>query len=225
MKALENISEIFFMRRNHPPDQPVHVIQRGNNRNPVFFGPQDARVYLEWLAQAASAEGVAIHAYVLMTNHVHLLATGGTPAALGRCMQSLGIRYTRHVNNAQQRTGTLWDGPYRAAAITDARYFLHCCRYIEMNPVRAGLAATPGAYRWTSYRANADGQIDGLVTPHAIYDSLGPDPHARQGAYRALFNDELSDTVLATIRNATNGCGELSADYVRRDRGRPRNAA
>src|SRR6185369_2171251 len=101
----------------HLPDQPVHVIQRGNNRSDVFFGPQDARLYLAWLAEAATATGVSIHAYVLMTNHLHLLASAARPAALGRCMQSVGIRYTRYINGTRERTGTLWDGAYRAATI------------------------------------------------------------------------------------------------------------
>src|SRR5579871_702509 len=167
------------MKRNHVPHQPVHVLQRGNNKNPVFFEPQDARLYLEWLGETARAEGVAIHAYALMTNHIHLLATATTPSGLGRCMQSVGIRYTRYINGAKGRTGTLWDGPYRAANISDPRYILTCGRYIEMNPVRSGVAATAGAYRWSSYRANANGQTDKLVTPHSVYQALGSTPETR----------------------------------------------
>ncbi|TAL00556.1 MAG: transposase [Rhodospirillaceae bacterium] len=213
------------MKRSHLPGQPVHVLQRGNNSSPVFFGPQDARLYLEWLTQTALAEGVAIHAYVLMTNHIHLLATATTPAALGRCMQSVGIRYTRHINGTKGRTGTLWDGPYRAANISDGRYVLNCSRYIELNPVRNGLAASASAYRWSSYRANADGQADALITPHPIYIALGATPEARASAYRALFDEAIPDATLTAIRSATNGGAELSADYAPRPRGRPRRAA
>jgi putative transposase len=210
------------MRRHHLPDQPVHVIQRGNNRSKVFFGADDARAYLDWLADAARNTHVNIHAYVLMANHVHLLATAATPAALGRCMQSVGIRYTRYLNAQQQRTGTLWDGPYRAAPITDAAYFLGCSRYIELNPVRAGLAAGPATWRWSSYRANAAGQNDPLITPHAIYLSLGGTATARQSAYRALFAEVLDDATLATIRDATNQSAAISSTYAMTSRGRPR---
>jgi len=210
------------MRRHHLPEQPVHVIQRGNNRSKVFFGADDARAYLDWLTEAARGAGVSIHAYVLMANHIHLLATAATATALGRCMQSVGIRYTRYVNGQQQRTGTLWDGPYRAAAITDDAYFLACSRYIEMNPVRAGLAETPATWRWSSYRANAAGQSDPLITPHAIYLRLGDSPAARQSAYRDLCAEVLDDTTLATIRTATNQSGAISPHQMTTSRGRPR---
>ena len=127
------------------PDQPLHVIQRGNNREPVFFCDEDYARYRAWLAEAAARHGCAIHAYVLMTNHVHLLATPREPHSLPRMMQSLGRRYVRAINSAYRRTGTLWEGRYRAAPIDSEAYFLACCRYIELNPVRAGMgrAARP----------------------------------------------------------------------------------
>jgi putative transposase len=213
------------MRRHFLPGCPVHLIQRGNNRGQVFFDADDARRYHDGLMEIAAQEGVAVHAYVLMTNHVHLLASPTTPDGLGRCMQALGIRTTRSVNARRSRVGTLWSGPYRAAPIIDERYFIACSRYIEMNPVRAGLAPEPAAFRWSSYRANADGRNDPLVTPHAIYLSLGATPDARRAAYRALFDQALDDDTLAAIRAATNSNAELHADYTPRSRGRPREGS
>ena len=209
-------------RRHFEPGQPVHAIQRGNNRATVFHEPRDARFYLDWLGEAAADEGVALHAYVLMTNHLHLLVTPATAAGLGRCMQSVGIKYTRYINATRGRTGTLWDGPYRAAPITDEAYFMTCSGYIEMNPVRAGLAANPGAYRWSSYKANADGAADPLVTPHALYLAIGPTPAIRQAAYREMFSETLADTALTTIRDATNAGTAIVSGYARRKPGRPK---
>ena len=133
------------------PDQPLHVIQRGNNRQAIFFAAEDYARYRDWLAEAASRAGCAIHAYVLMTNHVHLLATPARADSLPRMMQLLGRRYVRHVNAAYRRSGTLWEGRYRAAPIDSEASFLACCRTIELNPVRAGRADHPRAYRWSSY--------------------------------------------------------------------------
>jgi putative transposase len=138
------------------PDQPLHVIQRGNNRGAIFFREEDHAQYREWLAAAAADYGCRVHAYVLMTNHVHLLVTPRREDSLPRVMQSLGRRYVRHVNAAYQRSGTLWEGRYRAAPIDSEAYFLACCRYIELNPVRAGMVDHPRAYRWSSYRAHAE---------------------------------------------------------------------
>ena len=132
------------------PDQPLHVIQRGNNRAPIFFGDDDYERYRTWLGEAAAAYGCAIHAYVLMTNHVHLLVTPREDESLPRTMQSLGRRYVRHVNTRYRRSGTLWEGRYRAAPIDSEAYFLACCRYIELNPVRAGTVGHARDYPWSS---------------------------------------------------------------------------
>ena len=139
------------------PEQPLHVIQRGNNRAPIFFGVEDYARYRAWLAAAAAEYGCAIHAYVLMTNHVHLLVTPRQAESLPRAMQSLGRRYVRYVNAAYHRTGTLWEGRYRAAPIDSEAYLLACSRYIELNPVRAGMVRHPRDYRWSSWHANAQG--------------------------------------------------------------------
>jgi REP element-mobilizing transposase RayT len=139
------------------PEQPLHVIQRGNNRQAIFFDDDDYVRYRNWLAEAAAEYGCVVHAYVLMTNHAHLLATPREAGSLPRVMQSLGRRYVRHVNTLYRRTGTLWEGRYRAAPIDSERYFLTCCRYIELNPVRARMVRHPREYRWSSYRSHARG--------------------------------------------------------------------
>ena len=187
------------------PGHPVHVIQRGNNRGQVFFGSGDAALYLDWLREGAAAHGVAVHAYVLMTNHIHLLASPETPNALPRTMRHVNWRYSCHANRSQSRTGSLWEGRYRACLIEAEDYFFACSRYIEMNPVRAGLAATPGAYRWSSYRANAEGKPDPVITPHPLYTDLAATPPARAEAYRGLFADSVAQNTLDAIRTAVNG--------------------
>jgi putative transposase len=186
-------------------DQPLHVIQRGNNRAPIFFGEEDYERYRGWLGEAAAEYGSAIHAYVLMTNHVHLLVTPAEAESLPRTMQSLGRRYVRYVNSVYRRTGTLWEGRYRAAPIDSEAYFLACCRYIELNPVRARMAAHPRDYPWSSWRAHALGAADPLVSEHRLYRALGRSAAERQKAYRALFRPALDQGFVEAIRQATNG--------------------
>ena len=187
------------------PDQPLHVIQRGNNRGAIFFCADDYARYRGWLAEAAGDYGCLIHAYVLMTNHVHLLVTPRRADSLPRAMQSLGRRYVRYVNAAHRRSGTLWEGRYRAAPIDSEAYFLGCCRYIELNPVRAGMVAHPRDYLWSSYRAHMHGAADALVSDHPVYRALGRGPEARQKAYRALFRTTPDPTFIDALRAATNG--------------------
>src|SRR5574338_761094 len=183
---------------------PHHVIQRGNNRAACFNAISDFRAYAGFLAEACQQHGCAVHAYVLMTNHVHLLITPSTHGAIGKVMQSVGRRYVGRFNSIYRRSGTLWEGRYRATIVDDARYLFACYRYIELNPVRAGLADYPRDYRWSSYLANAHGAHDGLITPHERYIALGRDPDERQTAYRAMFAGELSERMLCEIRLATN---------------------
>lgn len=187
------------------PDQPLHIIQRGNNRAPVFLHAEDYARYREWLAEAAALQGCAVHAYVLMTNHVHLLVTPERADSVPRLMQSLGRRYVRYVNARHRRTGTLWEGRYRAAPIDSEAYFLACCRYIELNPVRARMVAHPRGYRWSSYAAHAHGASDPLARDHRLYRALGASAAERQQAYRALFRAALGDEFLDALRAATNG--------------------
>jgi putative transposase len=193
-------------------DQPLHVIQRGNDRQAIFFHDGDYACYRRLLAEAARHHGCAVHAYVLMTNHVHLLLTPSTAEGLSRLMQWLGVRYVRHVNTTYRRTGTLWEGRFRAAPIESESHLLTCCRYIELNPVRARMVAGPADYPWSSYRAHADGAADPVVTDHAMFAALGATAAERQAAYRALFEEVLDEAWMAELRAATNGGWALGSE-------------
>jgi putative transposase len=186
------------------PGVPQHIIQRGNNRQAIFAADGDYVAYLEWLKQAAEQHGLHIHAYVLMTNHVHLLATPIAADSIGKTMQSLGRRYVQYFNSSYDRTGTLWEGRYRATVVDAESYFLACSRYIELNPLRAAMVEAPGAYRWSSYRCNALGEEDGLVTEHDLYRRLGRSAEQRQSAYRDLFQQAVAGEFLSAVRDATN---------------------
>lgn len=177
-----------------------HVVQRGNNRDPCFFQTADYRGYLTLLREAAQRHGCAAHAYVLMTNHAHLLVTPAQAGAVSRMMQTLGRNYVGGINARYRRTGTLWEGRYKSCLVDSDGYLLICYRYIEMNPVRAGMVAAPTSYPWSSHAANAGGVHDALVTPHAGYLALGVDDETRRSAYRALFGDALGTEQLAQIR-------------------------
>jgi putative transposase len=192
--------------------QPHHVIQRGNNRVPIFACPGDYLFCLTCLRKAAAEHAVLVHAYVLMTNHLHLLATPPTPQSLPKMMQSVGRRYVQHFNRARKRTGTLMEGRYRGTLIESERYFLTCMRYIELNPVRAGLASRPGEYPWSSYHFNGDGRSDALVTPHAVYLELGRSKATRASAYRGLFEQPLVAGDVEAIRESTNRAWALGGD-------------
>lgn len=199
-------------RRFAVPGQPQHVIQRGNNREIIFAADQDYLFYLEKLEEACRRFGCQIHAYVLMTNHVHLLLTPDTTTGIGQVMQSLGRHYVQHFNYQYRRTGTLWEGRYKATLIDAETYLLHCYRYIELNPVRAGMVKRPEQYRWSSHGFNALGSTDGLITPHHVYLQLGPEKQHRRNAYRALFRPALEENVDDAIREATNKAWVLGND-------------
>ena len=194
------------------PGLPQHVIQRGNNRQAIFAADGDYRLFLDLLQVSSECFGVQVHAYVLMTNHVHLLVTPATQSGVGQMMQAIGRRYVRHFNDTQGRTGALWEGRYRATVVESARYLLACMRYIELNPVRANLARTPGDYRWSSYRCNAHGQPDPLVVAHDEYQALGRDAEARTRAYRQLFAVDAEDAHYDDIRRATHKAWALGSD-------------
>lgn len=187
------------------PNVPVHLIQRGNNRQACFFADEDYRFYLDCLAENAEKAGCRIHAYVLMTNHVHLLVSAEQAQAPGALMKALGQRYVQHVNRKYERSGTLWEGRYRSCPTQEETYLLVCHRYIELNPVRAKMVEHPADYRWSSYRANAFGKEDPVIRPHPLYDALGQDATGRQEAYRELFRDGLETATADRIRRATNG--------------------
>ncbi|MBM3525311.1 MAG: transposase [Alphaproteobacteria bacterium] len=194
---------------------PVHVVQRGIDRQACFFTDEDRAFYLEQLAELARACGCAVHAYVLMTNHVHLLLTPSRDDGPSRLMQRLGQRYVKAVNRAYRRTGTLWEGRFRSTLATDESYVLACYRYIEMNPVRAGMVAEPRLYAWSSHRANAWAAPVAMLTPHERFLALGVDDTTRRSAYRELFRDPLAEVTLAEIRHATNGNYPLGSERFR----------
>jgi putative transposase len=187
------------------PNVPLHLIQRGNNRQVCFVADEDFCFYLEWLAEYAGKTGCRLHAYVLMTNHVHLLVSAERGGAPGELMKALGQRYVQYFNRTYQRSGSLWEGRFRSSLTQAEDYLLACQRYIELNPVRAGMAAHPAEYRWSSYRANAQGEADALIQPHGVYQALGVDAPDRQAAYRELFRHELEPGLVDEIRRATNG--------------------
>jgi putative transposase len=186
------------------PGFPRHVIQRGNNRQACFFYAEDYRYYLMLLEAAALACSCDVHAYVLMTNHVHLLVTPQEEHALPRLMQRAGSRYVQYVNRKYQRTGTLWEGRYKSCLVAQDRYLLTCYRYIELNPVRAGMTEQPEGYDYSSFRTNAFGMESPLLTPHPVYSGLGLSDATRCRAYRALFVDSMPGTQLEAIRDGLN---------------------
>ena len=196
-------------------DLPLHVIQRGNDRQSIFSGRDDVQFYRNCLARAARIHGVAIHAYVFMTNHVHLLATPRLTSSVPKMMQSIGRIYVQYFKSRYHRTGTLWEGRYKASIVDDERYLLTCMRYIELNPVRAQLVASPGEFPWSSFSTNAFGAADALVEPHAIYRQLGPSPETRQAGYRQLFNSSIPEDEMRSIRDATQYAWALGSAAFR----------
>lgn len=219
------------------PGIPQHVIQRGVDQQAVFFEPGDYGLYLRTLDKAAKQYECQIHAYVLMTNHTHLLVTPGSERSIPLVMQAIGRSYVQMLNKKYTRTGTLWAGRYRASLVQDDAYLMTCHKYIELNPVRAGLVSAPGDYPNSSYSHNAHGNFDKLITPHVLYESLAHTAKERRAAYRRLFRDNLAPEMLSTIRDTTNSCLVLGNDCFRdqieamlgrsvrhRKNGRPRKA-
>ena len=184
---------------------PIHVIQRGNNRQACFYTEEDFQYYLDWLQEYAGLTDCAIHSFVLMTNHVHLLLTPAEDSSVGELMKRLGQRYVQYVNRTYDRSGSLWEGRFRSCIAQQENYLLVCQRYIELNPVRAGMVEHPGEYRWSSYRANAQGEEMELLTPHPVYMELGHFQKERESAYRELFQEKLDAKVIDEIRQSTNG--------------------
>lgn len=194
---------------------PLHLVQRGHNRQACFLAATDYEFYLACLQRAAELHGCLIHAYVLMTNHVHVVLTPLTTTAPARMMRTLNQQYVQYVNRKHGRSGTLWEGRYRSCLTQDDHYLLMCHRYVELNPVRAGMVAIPEAYRWSSYRANAYGDVNTLITRHAIFRSLGDTVERCQRAYRALFEHAVPADQAEQIRRATYGNDVLgSAHYL-----------
>lgn len=199
------------------PDIPQHITQRGNNRQVCFYADDDYRLYMELLHAACRAHGCNLHAYVLMTNHVHLLMTPTTPAGLSRVMRDLGRDFVRTINRRYRRTGTLWEGRFKASLVDTIRYCLTCCRYIELNPVRAGMVEHPADYPWSSYHCNALGKSDAAVSPHDCWLLLGKNDDARMSAYRALFREALNQPDIDRIRHSVKTGLPTGNDRFRRE--------
>jgi len=193
------------------PDVCLHVYQRGNNRAPCFVRPSDYRVYLRYLRVYAAQYGCAIHAYCLMTNHIHLLITPRAPNSCAQLMKHLGQCYVQTFNMAHKRTGTLWEGRFHSCLVPTESYVLTCYRYIELNPVRAGMVSAAGEYPWSSFATNAAGRENALITRHAALEAVGHD-------YRALFDVPVENPLLEEIRKATRNGHALGVP--RRPRGR-----
>lgn len=220
------------------PNLPQHVVARGIDRQAVFFEEQDYQLYRQALHKAATDCQCQVHAYVLMTNHVHLLVTPAQERSLSLMMQAMGRNYVQRLNARYERTGTLWEGRYKASLVQTDFYLLACQRYIELNPVRAGMVAAPGEYPYSSYGHHALGKQDPLLTPHTSYLRLHHDQSARLRAYRALFSDTLSEDLLTQLRENTNACIGIGNDKFQEQiatmlgrtaptgrRGRPRKSA
>ena len=200
------------------PGQPQHIIQRGNNRQAIFAADEDYQFFRDALAEAADKHGLSIHAYVWMTNHIHILATPEYGHSISQVFQSVGRRYVQYFNFTYRRSGTLWEGRYRATVVDSERYLLTLMRYIELNPVRAGLVSHPRDYPWSSYLRNAYGKFDlksKWLNPHDQYLKLGHDDIERQSAYRQLFRGAISGNDLKEIRECTHKGWALGGDRFR----------
>jgi putative transposase len=211
------------------PHQPHHIIQRGNDRQLIFRDTDDYLAFLGWLRDAAMQFKVAIHAYVLMPNHLHLLASPSEQQGLARMMQWVGRQYVPHFNRKYARVGTLWQGRYKATVIDSERYFMICSRYIELNPIRAGLVANPTEYPWSSYVHHVGAKPDPLITDHSLYWALGNTPFEREAAYKdlaeqALTSDEVSALNEATLKGWALGSDQFKAALERQANRRVRPA-
>lgn len=187
------------------PGVALHLVHRGINRMPTFFAREDYLCFLRALRWASVQSKCAIHAYVLMPNHVHLLLTPAVPQAPARMSQSLGALYVGYINRRYSRTGSLWERRYRSTPVDSDRYLLACSRYIELNPVRAGLAKRASEHPWSSFHRNVLGAPDPLITPHRVYSSLGPTDPSRRLAYQALLEQVPDPVELEVIRSSTKG--------------------
>ena len=200
-------------------DFPLHVVQRGINRSDCFFGDSDCLAYLDYLHKFAGRFGCSVHAYCLMTNHVHLLLTPHSKESCALLMKNLSQHYVQRTNYRLKRSGTLWEGRFHSSLVLSEAYALACYRYIETNPVRAQMTSTASEYRWSSYHANGGGKVDSLVRPHPAYAALDPDPGRRVRAYAELCAQLLPADTVEQIRKAIRIGGAIGAR--RRKRGRP----
>ena len=198
------------------PGVPVHVVQRGHNHEPVFFDTPDYQTYLHWLKEASERYHCDIHAYVLMTNHVHLLVTPQHKNSVSLMMQYVGRHYVPYIHHTYGTSGTIWEGRYKASLIQDEQYLLTCMRYIEQNPVRASMVKSPGAYRWSSYSANGLGKHNDLIHKHALYKALARTTPVRIQVYRDMFKAQVDDSILSDIRASWQTGTPLGNDHFKK---------
>ncbi len=199
------------------PGVPQHITQRGNNRQTCFFADRDYRLYLDLLKEASRKHHCQVHAYVLMTNHVHLLVTPSTPTGVSLLIRDLGRDYVRTINKTHCRSGTLWEGRFKSSLVDSDRYCLVCYRYIELNPVRAKMVKRPEEYPWSSFRSNALGDIDALLSPHSVWLALDCDDQSRRKRYIGLFNTTLEEADVHAIRyNLRKGLPTGSEQFKRK---------
>jgi len=214
---------------------PHHLIIRGNNRSAIFYNEKDQHFFIQCLFDTKEDTGSLIYAYCLMTNHVHLLIEPKTKDGIRKMMQSLGRRYVRYINSTYKRTGTLWEGRYKSSVVSKDNYLLACCRYIELNPVRAKIVKDPSQYPWSSYSFRAEGKSNKLLSEDPVYRDLGDTPFERQRAYQKWIKESIPDKEWSIIRQMTQKGGvigdqdfcnriskTLSRDITFRSRGRPR---
>ena len=203
--------------RMYLPGIPAHIVQRGINRAPCFFRENDYRIYLNALDTALKRYRVSLHAFVLMTNHVHLLMTPEDEDGISRVMALLGSYYVRYVNKTYERTGTLWEGRHHSSLIETSSYLFRCYRYIELNPCRARVVKRPDAYPWSSYAHNAGGSLESTIIEHDEYRSLGGCPSVRQQTYRGFFAEELSEQDVCEFREASTYNYPLGSEGFRKN--------
>lgn len=196
-------------------DIPQHIIQRGNNRSLCFADEQDFAAYAHWLTDYSVKHCVDVHAWVFMTNHVHLLCTPRKPRAISLLMQSLGRRYVQYFNHKYRRTGTLWEGRFKSCVIEDISYLMQVYKYIELNPVRARMVDEPSQYFWSSYQINALGKQSALCTPHPVYMALDANSLKRCEIYQSLFKYQTSPSLIEDIRVSLNKGLALGSEFFK----------
>ncbi len=200
-------------RRYEVGGLPQHIVQRGNNRQACFVRERDYQFYRGCLRDASDKNACQVHAYVLMTNHVHILVTPCNPGGISHMMQSVGSKYVQYFNSKYQRTGTLFEGRYKASLIESDRYFLACSRYIEENPVRAGIVSSPSEYRWSSYHHHVADHDDDLIKDHPTYLALGNNHWTRAKTYKDLFFEVMDEQILRGIRRSIQKDMVLGGEY------------
>lgn len=222
------------LARTYLPGYPYHIVQRGNNREACFISIEDYRFYLDLWVECANRYGVSIHAWCLMTNHIHFLVSPDRTDSISFAMKVIGSRYAQYFNKSYRRTGTLWEGRHKSSLVQSERYLLSCMRYIELNPVAAGMVEKPEQYCWSSYLSNAWGK-PGIVIPHDEYLKLSGDDAGRQHYYRELFRYTIDSDDVHAIESAARYCrpvgdnrfceqiaARYGIEFPRQARGRPR---